>query len=306
MSIAIAGSGDVTRYLTEELGRANLPVVILSRREKPQFDLPGVTQQVVDYNSVPSLVAALNDNNAVALISTILDYNPDSFIAVHKNLIKAAQQSTQCKRFIPSEYGVNIEEYPDQPGFYYETREPIRQLLREQSDLEWTLVCCGWLVDYIIPSRNRYLRDIGDSFPINLADTRMVIPGTGKEAVDLVAARDLANALAALVQAPKGTWEPYIYISGEQTSFNKVGGQVKEKYPQLNFDVQYLSLRTLVNGVRDAKDDFERIDAEYKIVTVSNSAHFDPAKVQRHREKYFAGVHFRSVQEILDAPDVIV
>ncbi|KAL4867484.1 hypothetical protein BDV12DRAFT_171277 [Aspergillus spectabilis] len=310
MSIAIAGSGDLTRYLTEELSAANLPVVILARSEKPQFKLPGVTQKIVDYDSVPSLLSTLNETNAVALISTILTYDKDSFVTVHKNLIQAAQQSNLCKRFIPSEYGVNVEEYPDQPAFYWDTREPIREILQNQSELEWTIVSCGWLMDYIVPARNRYMKDIGDAFPINLADSRMVIPGTGNEPVDFVAARDLARALVALVQAPKGSWEKYIYLSGDQISCNKLGELVRARYPDLKFEVQRLSLTKLVYAVRDARDDFERIDAEYKIVTVSGSGHFDPEKVERHREKYFGDVRFRSVQEILDAfvqgPDVIV
>ncbi|KAL2862576.1 uncharacterized protein BJX67DRAFT_366076 [Aspergillus lucknowensis] len=308
MTIAIAGSGDLTRYLTEELLAAapKTPVVLLVRTEKPHFaNLPNVSQLVVDYTSIPALTNALNKTKTTTLISTILTYNAEEFITAHKNLITAAQNSTHCTRFIPSEYGVDIEKYPDQPGFYFETREPIRQILRGQSRLEWTLLCCGWLVDYIVPVGKRYLKDIGDAFPVNLAGGRVVIPGTGGEVVAFTAARDLARAIAALVLAPAGSggWEEYIFLAGEQITLDKLAEVVKGKYPETKFDVEKLSLRMLVNAYRDAKDDFEKIDAEYKIVTVSGACEFDEERVQRHREKYFSGVRFRGIKEILDAAD---
>ncbi|KAL4786955.1 hypothetical protein BJX76DRAFT_354569 [Aspergillus varians] len=301
MSIAIAGSGDLTRYLTEELLAANLPVVLLTRSKKPHFNLPNVTQEVVDYTSVPSLVSALNTHNAIALISTILTYDVEEFISVHRNLIAAASESTQCKRFIPSEYGVNIEEYPDQPGFYYDTREPIRELLRGQTGLEWTLVCCGWVVDYILPGKNRYMKDIGDAVPGNLEERRMVIPGIGKEKVDFISARDLAKGLVGLVRAVPGSWEEYAYLSGEQASCDELVRRVTKPYTGVEFEVQYLSLRELVCAVRDAEGEFERIEAEYKLVIPSAAAALDPAKVERHRGMYFWKIRFRTVQEVLDA-----
>ncbi|KAL4918442.1 hypothetical protein BDW62DRAFT_217618 [Aspergillus aurantiobrunneus] len=300
MTIAIAGSGDLTRYLTAEFAAANIPTVLLTRRQKPHFSHPSITQEVVDYTSTASLTTALDKHNATALISTILTYDAAAFITAHTNLIAAATASTSCKRFIPSEYGVNIQDYPDQPGFYYDTREPIRAMLRAQRELEWTLVCCGWVVDYIVPRANRYMKDIGDAFPANLAERRMVVPGTGRERVDFIAARDLARGLARLVSLARGVWEEYVYLSGEQMSCDELGERVRRKY-EGGFEVRYLSLRELVNAVREARGEEERIEAEYKIVIPSGAAALDAAKVERHRGLYFQGIKFRGVQEVLDA-----
>ncbi|KAL2843161.1 hypothetical protein BJY01DRAFT_215972 [Aspergillus pseudoustus] len=302
MVIAIAGSGDLTRYLVEEFLAASIPVTLLIRTVKPHFaDIPNLTQRIVDYNSIDSLTAALTESKATTLISTILTYDTTAFIETHKNLIAAAQASESVIRFIPSEYGVDIAKYPDQPGFYWETREPIREILQRQSKLEWTLICCGWIVDYIIPLQNRYMKDIGDAFPVNLAEKRMVIPGTGKEAVDWIAARDLARGLVALVRVPLGQWGRYVYLSGERMSCDELAEVVKKKYPDTQFQVEYLSLRTLVNGVRDAEDEFERVEAEYKIVIPSGSAGFEEGVVEKDRERYFPNVRFRGVREVLDA-----
>jgi uncharacterized protein YbjT (DUF2867 family) len=302
MTIAIAGSGDLTRYLVEEFLAANIPIALLVRTTKPHFtNVPGLTQLIVDYTSIESLTSALNEVEATTLISTILTYDTSTFVTTQKNLIAAAQASKNATRFIPSEYGVDIAKYPDQPGFYWETREPIREVLRNQSKLEWTLVCCGWIMDYILPPANRYMKDIGDAFPINLAEKRMVIPGTGGEKVDWISARDLARGIVSLVKVPMGEWGRYVYLSGERMSCDRLAAVVKEKYPDVEFDRQYLSLRVLVNAVRDAKDDFERIEAEYKIVIPSGSGGFEEGVVEQDRERYFKDVKFRTVKEVLDA-----
>ncbi|KAL2849269.1 hypothetical protein BJX68DRAFT_237824 [Aspergillus pseudodeflectus] len=304
MTVAIAGSGDLTRYLVEEFLAAKIPVALLVRTTKPHFtNVPNLTQLIVDYDSIDSLTSALNQAGATTVISTILTYDTSAFVTTQKNLIAAAQASESVTRFIPSEYGVDIAKYPDQPGFYWETREPIREILRNQSKLEWTLVCCGWLMDYILPPANRYMKDIGDAFPINLAEKRMVIPGTGSEKVDWISARDLAKGIVSLVKVPKGQWGRYIYLSGERMSSDELAAAVREKYPESQFEVEYLSLRVLVNAVRDAKDDFERIAAEYKIVIPSGSAGFEEGVVERDRERYFKDVKFRTVREVLAAAE---
>ncbi|KAB8067189.1 hypothetical protein BDV29DRAFT_186604 [Aspergillus leporis] len=300
MSVAIAGSGDLARYLVEELRRAHQPVVILCRTEKEHFKMSGVLQKEVDFKSVKSLRDALE--GSVALVSVILDYTM-AFTEVHLNLIAACQQTSTCRRFIPSEYGTDIADYPDQPGFQFANHEPVREALRQQHTLEWTLVCCGWLADYVLPVRNRYIKDIGDSAPFNLSSQRIIIPGTGKELLDVISARDLSKAIIALFNAPAGGWEPYTYVSGEKTSLRRMAEQVQAKYASLNFQIQYISLNQLVNAVRESKTVEERIEAEYGIVTLSSNGGFDRNVVERQRALYFQGIKFRTVQELLDEVD---
>ncbi|KAL4929703.1 uncharacterized protein BDV17DRAFT_260790 [Aspergillus undulatus] len=308
LTIAIAGSGDLTRYISEELLSRNHNVILLVRSEKPHFkSIPNLVQETVDYTSVNSLTNALNKHNAIALISTILTYDTQAFISTHENLIAAAIAAKTVIRFIPSEYGVNIRDYPDQPGFYWETREPIRRLLRAQNSkekkLEYTLICCGWLLDYIVPKENRYMKDIGDAFPVNIAEKRAVIPGIGKELVDFISARDLAKGLVRLLEVPSGMWEEYVFLSGEQLSCDQLVEAVRTFYgwnEEGEFEVKYLSLRELVNEVRDARDEFGRIEAEYMIVIPSGSAALDGKVVKAHREKYFSDVKFRGVREVLE------
>ncbi|TIA57434.1 NAD(P)-binding protein [Aureobasidium pullulans] len=280
MIVAIAGSGDMARYASEELTRDGHDVIILSRSnssQKPHFNLPGIQQVKTDYTT-PSLLQILNDTKARVLISFITDYTA-SFITVHENLIDACLQ-------------------------------PIRQILREQDQLEWTLVCCGWLMDYILPSKNRHLKDAGPGFPIDLANQNIIIPGTGDDEISFLAARDLARALSLLVSSPLA-WGEYTYVCGETGTFNELVEMVLGFYPHLQRDeITYKSVEELEMILQSSQHEEEKILAEYQMGNVGLSLLLPEERVQADRQRYFGGVKFRGIAELLgqarDNPNVVV
>ncbi|KAF2430778.1 NAD(P)-binding protein [Tothia fuscella] len=292
MLVAIAGYGDLTRYICEEFAKAGHELLILTRTHKPQLQEQAVAQYVTDY-TLSSLQAPLADREV--LISTISDVSM-AYTDIHRNLIMACQESPSCKRFIPAEFAANIEAFPDQPGFYYSPHEPIRKLLREQKDLEWTLVCVGWLADYLVPVKNRYIKDIGAFHPVNWGEHEFVIPGTGTEPVDFTWARDVARGLASLIEAPRGSWEPYTFMAGERKCWNAVVELVQQKFcPQVL--IRHISLHTTVQMVKAAKDDNTLMLADYYLLSMSHACASPPDKVQAHKEKYFPAIHFRTLRE---------
>lgn len=303
MRAAVAGSGAVARYLAEELPAAGIDVVILTRSIKPELEnLPGVEQFVTDY-SVPSLARGLE--GASTLISAILDDKP-SFIDVHLRLVEAAKQTSTVRRFMPAEYGGNLEDYPDQPGFYGRLQGKVREALAEQDVLDWTLLSCGWFSDFLIPSRNHWLKDAGDASPINLTTKTITIPGSGKEHLDITPVRDVVKAIARLVQAPK--WDRYTYISGEKTTWNEIADLLEEQHGPMTR--QYRSLYQLIEDIVASKDEDSRIIAEYGIFSASGAGSLPPAKVAAQRESLFSNIEFRTardlLQEVKKNPDVIV
>ncbi|KAE8381158.1 hypothetical protein BDV26DRAFT_289655 [Aspergillus bertholletiae] len=297
MRIAVAGAGALARYISDEFPKHGHSVVILTRSEKEYFrNRPHITQVITDY-SVPSIVTALGD--CEMLISVILSYTTE-FIDVHLNLIKACQLSPKCKRFIPSEFGGDVENYPDLPTFYWDTREPVRKVLREQTDIEWSLISTGWLVDYIVPNLNRYLTDIGEAFPIDITGGRIVIPGTGKDAVDVTAARDLATALALLADAP--VWEPYVYVSGAKICWNDLADLVQKRYPAI-CQVTRVGLGQILGKIQNSTNEEEVLLAYYQVFVPLGAGSLDPKKVEAHRRKFFAGLKFRSPEQLIDEVD---
>ncbi|OAQ64930.1 NADH(P)-binding domain-containing protein [Pochonia chlamydosporia 170] len=294
MRVAVAGSGAMARYICDEFPKYGHEVVILSRTSKEEFENRGQISQVVTDYSVPSLTNAILECDV--LISMILSYTKE-FVDVHLNLIKACQASPRCKRFIPSEYGGDLETYPDLPHFYYLTRDPIRQVLREQKEIEWTLVSVGWLADYIVPKKNRYLTDAGEAFPIDITSKKVIIPGTGNDPVDLTAARDLARALALLVSHP--SWEPYTYISGEKTTWNELAMLVQRQYVEMK-DVQRIGLGQILHTIQTSDDEMEVLFAHYQIGVPLQGGSLDHKKVEAHRQKFFSGMAFKKPHELIE------
>jgi nucleoside-diphosphate-sugar epimerase len=296
MRIAIAGAGDLAKYLTEELFISGHAVVVLSRTQPVWFTRPDITFRTVDYASIPTLAAALSDCDA--LVSTILDYTT-RFAASHLALIEACQQSPHCKSFIPSEYAGNTDEYPDQPAFYYSNHEPVRRVLREQTEIRWTLFNLGWLTDYLVPASYRYIKDIGDNHPVNLTAGTMKIPGTGDDMIAFTPVRDAAKAIVRLFDFQD--WEPIIYVCGETTTWNEIAKKVKDKGSGLR--VSHRSREILEKQVADARSDEEVIAAQYEIWSISGAGFLPQEKLARQREKYFKGIKFRTVDEFLADAD---
>ena len=96
---------------------------------------------------------------------------------------------------MPSEYCGNIEEFPLRPRFYGSTREPFRKILREEAeDVEWTLLECGWFMDYFLPKEKSYMRPVPDEFPIDLDAWTVRIRGTGDEPQSWTLGREVGRA----------------------------------------------------------------------------------------------------------------
>ena len=299
MRVAIAGYGDLTHYICEEFVKAGHVLLILTRNHKCQLDgNQGIDQAITDY-TLSSLRAPLAD--CEVLISTISDVS-SAYTDVHSTLMLACQESPKCKRFIPAEFAGNIEAYPDQPGFYYSPHEPVREMLRKQTDIEWTLVCIGWLTDYFVPIRNRHIKDIGDFHPINWIDTEIVIPGTGNEPVDFTWARDVVRGLASLVKAPPGSWESYTFMSGERSCWNDTAKIVQQKY-RPDSPIKRISLHTVAEMIKAAKDEDTLILADYYLLSISQACANPSDKVRAHKEKFFPGVRFRTLQDGLSQAD---
>ncbi|XXG96828.1 hypothetical protein Hte_003119 [Hypoxylon texense] len=307
MRVAIAGYGDLAWYICDEFVQASHELVVLTRSHKPQLDgRPGVTQAVTDYTPA-SLRAPLA--TAEVLVSTISDTSP-AYTAVHVALVQACLESPACKRFVPAEFAADIEAHPDQPGFYYAPHEPVRELLRTRAaGLEWTLVCVGWLADYFVPAANRRIRDIGALHSVDWAGRRIAIPGTGNEPVDFTWARDVARALAALVEAPRGAWEPYTFVSGERSCWNDAV-ELARRTCRLDFPTARVSLHAVSEMIETGRDEDTLVLADYYMLSISQACASPADKVRSHREKFFPNVGFRTLRDGLcqldEYPDSIL
>lgn len=295
MSIAIAGSGDLAKYIVEEFPKAGLSVVVLTRTYKPHLTREGIQQFITDYSDA-SLDEALV--GCKALISTIVDTS-QAYVDIHLKLLTACQRSVLCKRFIPSEFAGNVRDYPDQPAYFRNINEHVRQALGQQREVEWTIVCLGFFADYVVPAPNRYIRNMREGALIDFSNGEFLIPGSLQDSVDITLARDVVKALAALLNGPE--WEPYTFLSGQRVTWQEIVDVIRERHTK--FTVRVQTLNEIIDTFRHGGSDKEIVFAQLQLYPASGAAKCPEQEVREQRQKYFTDVHFHTLKEIWDQVD---
>ncbi|PCD26091.1 hypothetical protein BFJ63_vAg15091 [Fusarium oxysporum f. sp. narcissi] len=288
-SIALVGPGELAHYLLEELAKQH-DVLVLTRSSKNWILDLNVSQQLIKDYSAESVLPYLQ--NREVLIST-LSITDSSAIDVHLGLLDACTRSKSCKKFIPSEFTGNIRDEPMQPIFYYETHEPIREALRQQDNVAWTLFCNGWFMDYVVPASNRHFKD-GQSFAMNWKTKVIKVYGKGTHVFDLTCGRDVGKALAELVKYDE--WEEYTFIRGETISWQGLFDVVHRRDPTWTKQTVPFaqSLKLIVDNGED------KVRGQLEVYAHSDGALLPDDDVQAQRAKYFQGIKFRSLEEFLD------
>lgn len=292
MKVAIAGSGPVARYLIEELGAGGHDIVQLTRSVKP--NQKSVEQRQTDY-SVFSLLTVLEDRDAI--VSTVADFSsPRLATKVHLDMLEACRQSPRTKIFIPSEWTANIEEHPEQPMFLVEHNKVMHEALKVEKDIKWTMISNSWFSDYVLPQNHRYLRDLDQLWPMDYKNKIFTIYGPGSQPVNFVFVRDVAKAVAALLDS-KEPWEPYTYISAEQLTWNDLFAIIKKSDPE--WTGQKKPLAETIRLMTDQKSPENNYIGHFEILSYSGASTFPQEKVERDWSKHFQGVHLRTVEEVL-------
>jgi len=194
------------------------------------MERPGVSLHVTDY-SHDSILSILNSTSAFVLFSFLHSNDTAHYNVFHENMLSACTASGTCKRLVPSEYGGDIDLFPHLPRFYEPTHAAFRQVLRNQKQIEWTLVNPGWFADYFAPSDKSYLKPIRPVWPMDTEKATVTILGTGDEPIGWTAARDVAKALVRLIEVPR--WDEHTYVVGEIGTWNKAT-EILEKFTGKN------------------------------------------------------------------------
>ncbi|RSL81082.1 hypothetical protein CEP52_017272 [Fusarium oligoseptatum] len=138
-AVAVAGSGDIARYLAEEFVRdGQHDFHVITRTERPWFSELGIQYHLVPSYSKENLVELFDKFGINTLISTLSTDDAPIFMTLHQAVLDACRQSSKCKRLIPSDFVGNVERFPDHPRSYSNTRHAFRKILAEQSEIEWT------------------------------------------------------------------------------------------------------------------------------------------------------------------------
>ncbi|RAH65258.1 MFS general substrate transporter [Aspergillus aculeatinus CBS 121060] len=274
--IALAGGrGDLGHYLQEELIKdPRYSVVILTRQTHPPTLISNrVTTKTTDY-TLPSLLHILRTTHTTALIS-LLRCPDEDYLPLHTTLLKACQLTETCTRFIPSEWAGDIESFPTLPRAYGRTRLPFRAILAEQAGSQTSDALSHPVqkIEYTLLNHGWCMEYF---LPAHQSHRRCM---PGEFPIDLVA------------------WRYTVRGTGEEA----------QSWTCRPFERDYRSkedIETTIQQYEDQPESLELAIAEAEEWTISGATACPKEKTLRQREKFFAGMHFTTVEELLRKAEV--
>lgn len=295
MKIAIVGAGDVAAYFIEEFSQSSHQTVVLSRSVTKRFQASYVEVRATRY-AVDDLKEKLHDCDAI--VSTLAGSN-DDYTACHLAILEACIQSPKCKRYIPSAWTINMEDFPDQPLYLSKSRTALLEALRQQSTIKWSFICNGWFMDYIVSSSKRYLRDIGNEWIMDHNKKVFDLYGDGLQEITLTSVRDTAHATLALLEANDTPWSQFTYIGGQTLTPRELFAIVKKHDP--GWKAQNVTLTNVLEDIlRTMGAGEDPVLGALRLLSFTKCAKIPSEKVLKWNTGILAGVHGRDVQSFLE------
>ncbi|KAH7231555.1 hypothetical protein B0J15DRAFT_574934 [Fusarium solani] len=239
--LVAGGTGSIGRAIVEALvEQGKFEVIVLGRKSNAELEaLLDARVIATDYGSVDGLVSILEENKVDTVISALGGLAPPD---AEKALIHAAEVSSVTRRFIPSVFGVKYR--PDQAWFPAAQAKLAAISELEGTNLEWTIVCNGFFLDYWgMPKVKSYLSPM--TLFIDAAFKEAAIPGSGNTPVVFTYSHDVAKFTAALLTLDK--WEKESYVIGTKLSLNEFL-QLAEEVRGTEFKKTHDSLELLKEG----------------------------------------------------------
>ncbi|KAI4860588.1 NAD(P)-binding protein [Hypoxylon rubiginosum] len=213
--VALAGArGNIGGPVLDQLLKAGFQVTVLTREGGSATFPSAVTVKHVDYDSVESLTAALQGQDALVVTITT------SAIGKEYNLIEASIKAG-VKRFIPSEFGSDTfnEKLSKLPG--YKAKVDIHEALRKaarESSLTWTSVVNGPFLDW----------GISASFLLNAKDRTIEYPDGGNHQFSATTLESIGKAVAGVLKNPEQTKNRPVYVQDVAITQRQLGDLVKK------------------------------------------------------------------------------
>ncbi|OTB17510.1 hypothetical protein K445DRAFT_316127 [Daldinia sp. EC12] len=218
-NVAVIGaSGNLGKEVVQELLKAGFKVTAFAREESTATSPPDVVVKKVNYQSVETLTAALQGQDAV--VSTIATVA----IGSQAPLVDAAI-AAKVKRFIPSEFGVNtrIVEGTSIGKILQgkvKTLDYIISKSQENPWFTWTGVSSGIFFDWGL----KY-----GSVGFNKDTKSATIYDSGDEPVQASNLAFIGKAVVAILSQPEKTANQYLTIASFNPSQNQILKIVEEE-----------------------------------------------------------------------------
>jgi len=218
-------------------------------------DLQGLTEAMKGSDTV---ISVLGDE--------VILYSDDQF-----NVLTAAEEAG-VRRFIPSEFGIDIE---DENDFLLGRKVKLRHHLMK-SKLEYTLVICGGFYEYSF--------GLPTGFDIEAKRPIAYLPGDGNQMFSAIHYADVAKYLPEILKDPTAK-NRKVYVFGQNITHNEAVEIFQEVFHK-KMRVVYQSCEELRRNAEDENIPMEvRISAHLKRILVTINEVFDDSDVVRYPVK---------------------
>jgi uncharacterized protein YbjT (DUF2867 family) len=229
-NIAVAGAaGDLGSAVFNALvksGKFNLTV--LTRADSKSTFPSGTKVVKVDYDSLDSLTAALQGQDAV--VSTV-----GSLVIPSQNLLIDAAVAAGVKRFIPSEFGSNLVIPSVRKLPVFGTKVAIEDKLTElakQGKISYTFVYNGIFLDW----------GIKHNFFFDLSQPEVTVWDNGDVEFSTTTLASVGDAVVGVLTHPEETQDRIVYVQDTVLTQNKIIELAKEVSPEKEWKLKNVKI----------------------------------------------------------------
>jgi hypothetical protein len=220
--------------------------VTVLARSSSKSDFPSsVTVKLVDYNSIQSLTAALNGQDAVVSAVGVPGQQG-------QNLIIDAAVAARVKRFIPSDFGADIDNPKTKalPVFGYKvaTQNYVEDVARANPSFTYTIIRNGVFLDWGLET----------GFLFDWQAGRPIIYDGGNQLFSTTTLATVGLAVVGVLSNTEETKNRAVFIQDMQTSQNKILAIAKKIAPEKDWTPVYASTETIKkdSDAKIAKGDY--------------------------------------------------
>ncbi|KAI1329348.1 hypothetical protein F5Y16DRAFT_409250 [Xylariaceae sp. FL0255] len=208
-NVAVCGaSGKLGPAIVSSLRTAGFEVSVLVRDPNKQSFPAGVTVLHVDYTSSDSLVAALTGQDAVvSALSGPACGEPQLL------LVDAAAKA-QVKRFIPSDYGIDISNAKANSLPFFNVKKKVHEALDKYAAAEsmsYSTICNGPFLDMGL-----------NGFLINIKGKKSTLYGGGDVPFSTATVADVAKAVVGVLKHPDETKNRPVYVQSTELTLRRL------------------------------------------------------------------------------------
>ncbi len=175
-------------------------------------------------------------------------------IQAQLKLVELADKHTKVKRFVPSEYGTDIEYGPQSAQeIPHQQKLKVRAALKNVKDLEYTYVVTG---PYGDADRGLFLSaapvENEASGTFDVKRKRAVLLGDGERRISLTTMRDVGKLVVAALKHPEAAKNRALRVNSFTATPREIVAEFEKQTGGESWDVSYTSLEKLKEMERQA------------------------------------------------------